>query len=216
MIKNKRLNSMFMFFSACSLMATGFTSQAASLQPETNEITNVVGSADASVSGEQVNALQSAPVEFVAIAEETIEASQKKAAEEAAKREQEAREQAAREQAEREAQALKEQQQELLASIIFCEAGNQPYEGQVAVGAVVMNRVNSGVYPNSIEEVIYQRGQFGPVSTGWLDKVRNSGGYTTTAMQAAADALAGAKPVGGCLYFDKGGYGTKIGDHYFH
>ena len=44
-----------------------------------------------------------------------------------------------------------------------------------------MNRVNSGIYPNSIEEVIYQPGQFGPVSTGWLDKVRSSGGYTDSA-----------------------------------
>ena len=41
-----------------------------------------------------------------------------------------------------------------MSSIIYCEAGNQPYEGQVAVGAVVLNRVNSGSYPNSIEEVI--------------------------------------------------------------
>ncbi|MGF0033017.1 cell wall hydrolase [Bariatricus sp. SGI.154] len=216
MIKNKRLNSMFMFFSACSLMAAGFTSQAASLQPETQEVTSIVSSAEVAATDEQMNALQTAPVEFVATAVETVEASQQKAAEEAARREQEAKEQAAREQAEREAQALREQQQALLASIIFCEAGNQPYEGQVAVGAVVMNRVNSGVYPNSIEEVIYQNGQFGPASTGWLDKVRNSGGYTATAMQAAADALAGANPVGGCLYFDKGGYGMKIGDHYFH
>ena len=47
-----------------------------------------------------------------------------------------------------------------MASIIYCEAGNQPYEGQVAVGAVIMNRVKSGCYPNSIEEVIYQSGQF--------------------------------------------------------
>ena len=78
------------------------------------------------------------------------------AAEEAARREQEAREQAERE-AEAQRAAVLKQSQTLLASIIFCEAGNQPYEGQVAVGAVVMNRVNSGIYPNSIEEVIYSR-----------------------------------------------------------
>lgn len=103
-----------------------------------------------------------------------------------------------------------------MASIIFCEAGNQPYEGQVAVGAVIMNRVRSSAYPNSIEAVIYQSGQFGPAGTGWLDRVRSSRGYTSTAMQAAADALAGANPIGGCLYFDQGGYGMKIGAHYFH
>lgn len=107
-------------------------------------------------------------------------------------------------------------EQELLAALIFCEAGNQPYEGQVAVGAVVMNRVRSGVYPNSISEVIYQSGQFTPAMTGWLDSVLSSGGYTDSAMQAAADALTGSNPVGDMLYFDCGGYGYQIGDHYFH
>ena len=79
-----------------------------------------------------------------------------------------------------------------------------------------MNRVRSASYPNSIEAVIYQSGQFTPASTGWLDRVRNSRGYTATSMQAAADALAGANPIGGCLYFDQGGRGMKIGAHYFH
>ena len=107
-------------------------------------------------------------------------------------------------------------EQELLAALIFCEAGNQPYEGQVAVGAVVMNRVRSGAYPNSIAEVIYQSGQFTPAMTGWLDTVLAEGSYTDSAMQAAADALSGSSPVGDLLYFDCGGYGYQIGDHYFH
>ena len=107
-------------------------------------------------------------------------------------------------------------EQELLAALIFCEAGNQPYEGQVAVGAVVMNRVRSGAYPNSIAEVIYQSGQFTPAMTGWLDTVLAEGSYTDSAMQAAADALSGTSPVGDLLYFDCGGYGYQIGDHYFH
>ena len=79
-----------------------------------------------------------------------------------------------------------------------------------------MNRVNSGVYPNSISEVIYQSGQFTPAMTGWLDSVLASGSYTDSAMQAAEDALAGSNPVGDCLYFSTGGYGMQIGDHYFH
>ena len=62
-----------------------------------------------------------------------------------------------------------------------------------------MNRVRSGSYPNTISEVIYQSGQFGPAMTGWLDSVLSSGGYTETAMQAAADALAGSNPIGDCL-----------------
>lgn len=111
---------------------------------------------------------------------------------------------------------LQEADKELLASIIFCEAGNQPYEGQVAVGAVIMNRVKSAVYPNSISEVVYQSGQFGPAMTGWLDSVRYSAGYTPSAMQAAIDALSGSNPIGDCLYFDQGGMGYQLGDHYFH
>ena len=109
-----------------------------------------------------------------------------------------------------------EQDQELMASIIFCEAGNQSYVGQVAVGAVVMNRLNSDLYPDTLEEVIYQSGQFGPAVTGWLDRVRAESGYTESAMQAAKDAIAGANPVGDCLFFDQGGYGMQIGAHYFH
>ena len=106
--------------------------------------------------------------------------------------------------------------QELLASLIFCEAGNQPYEGQVAVGAVVLNRVRSAAYPNSISEVIYQSGQFTPAITGWLDSVYSGGSYTQSAYQAAADAINGSNPIGDCLYFGCGSYGIQIGDHYFH
>lgn len=138
---------------------------------------------------------------------------ERKAAEEAARLE---AERAAAEAAAQAQTQAAEQDKRLLAALIFCEAGNQPYEGQVAVGAVVMNRVNSGVYPNSISEVIYQSGQFTPAMTGWLDSVLAAGSYTDSAMQAAEDALAGSNPVGNCLYFSTGGYGMQIGDHYFH
>lgn len=107
-------------------------------------------------------------------------------------------------------------ERELLAALIFCEAGNQPYDGQVGVGAVVMNRVRSDIFPGTIEEVIYQSGQFGPAITGKLDRILASGGYTDSCMQAAADALAGANPIGDALYFGNGNYGQLIGDHYFH
>lgn len=160
--------------------------------------------------------------------EEARRQAEEKAAAEKAAAEKAAAEQAAAEQAAAEAAAAQEAVQQtagtganeyekqLLASLIFCEAGNQPYEGQVAVGAVVMNRVKSGVYPNNIAEVIYQSGQFTPAMTGWLDSVLSSSGYTSSAMQAAEDALAGSNPVGDCLYFSTGGYGMQIGDHYFH
>ena len=105
---------------------------------------------------------------------------------------------------------------ELLAALIYCEAGNQPYEGQVAVGAVVMNRVASGSFPGSISDVIYQGGQFTPAYSGALASALASGagaGY----VGAASDALAGSDPTGGCLYFNNHrGSGLKIGDHWFY
>ena len=218
MLKAKRLKSMFVLYSACAVMATGFTSQAASEQPEVTTITET--------KGENTNthtAVQAISQNIVASAQEMTDASQQVIADNIAKKEEEERlarekaEQEAKEKAEREAlEAYVRANQELMASIIYCEAGNQPYEGQVAVGAVIMNRVKSGSYPNSIEEVIYQSGQFGPAATGWLNKVRSSKGYSQTALQAAVDALNGSNPIGGCLYFDQGGAGMKIGAHYFH
>ncbi len=135
------------------------------------------------------------------------------AAEEAARKK--AAEEAAAKKAAEEA-AAREQDIRLLAALIYCEAGNQPYEGQVAVGAVVLNRVQSGVYPNSIQEVIYQSGQFGPAMTGWLNTVLANGSYSEAALQAARDAYAGVNPIGNCLYFGCGNYGIRIGAHYFH
>ena len=191
---------------------------ARSEQPEVTTITET--------KGENTNthtAVQAISQNIVASAQEMTDASQQVIADNIAKKEEEERlarekaEQEAKEKAEREArEAYVRANQELLASIIYCEAGNQPYEGQVAVGAVIMNRVKSGSYPNSIEEVIYQSGQFGPAATGWLNRVRSSKGYSQTALQAAVDALNGSNPIGNCLYFDQGGAGMKIGAHYFH
>ena len=207
-----------MLYSACAVMATGFTSQAASERAEVTTITETKKE-DANTH----TAVQTISQNIVASAQEMTDASQQVIAENIAKKEEEERiarekaEQAAREQAEREArEAYVRANQELMASIIYCEAGNQPYEGQVAVGAVIMNRVKSGSYPDSIEAVIYQSGQFGPVATGWLNRVRSSKGYSQTALQAAVDALNGSNPIGNCLYFDQGGSGMKIGAHYFH
>lgn len=196
------------------LFAVGFTSQA-----------SVSGSGMIQKDDTEYNAgagiiaavMEKIPLEAVeqtkAKAEKAQEERQKAEAEAKRKAEEEAARKAAEEAARPQFAA---EDQKLLASIIFCEAGNQPYEGQVAVGAVIMNRVRSGAYPNSISEVIYQSGQFGPAMTGWLDTVRSSGGYTQTAMQAAADAMAGVNPIGDCLYFGNGNYGIQIGDHFFH
>ena len=104
----------------------------------------------------------------------------------------------------------------LLAALIYCEAGNQSYEGMVAVGAVVMNRVASASFPNTISEVIYQSGQFTPASSGALASAL-ANGVPSTCYDAAAAALSGENPVGGALYFNTGsGKGMKIGDHQFY
>lgn len=105
---------------------------------------------------------------------------------------------------------------DLLAAIIYCEAGNQPYDGMVAVGAVVMNRVASPSFPNTISEVIYQSGQFTPASSGTLASALASG-VPSTCYDAASAALAGENPVGSALYFNTGvGKGLQIGDHWFY
>ena len=105
---------------------------------------------------------------------------------------------------------------DMLAALIECEAGDQSYYGMLCVGAVVMNRIASSKYPNNIDAVIYQKGQFGPARNGKLDRVLRSGSYTSSCLQAAEDALNGVDPVEGCLYFGCGNKGIKIGAHYFH
>lgn len=105
----------------------------------------------------------------------------------------------------------------LLAALIQCEAGNQPYEGQLAVGAVVMNRVRSGAYPSSINGVIYASGQFTPALNGKVARVAGSGNIKSSCMQAAREALGGASNVGGATHFRRSGSreGTIIGNHVF-
>ena len=132
--------------------------------------------------------------------------------------EQKAAEEARRAEEERQAALEKQnaEDRELLAALIFCEAGGEPYEGQVAVGAVVMNRIKCSVYPNDLRSVIYQSGQFGPAMTGKLANVLAGGQVTDSCRQAAKEAMAGKSPVGDCLYFGDGGSGMRIGNHQFH
>ena len=84
----------------------------------------------------------------------------------------------------------------LLAHLIYAEARGEPYSGQVAVGAVVLNRVKSSKFPNSIAGVIYQPGAFDVVSDGQINYAPN-----TTAVNAARDALNGWDPTYGCIYY---------------
>lgn len=105
----------------------------------------------------------------------------------------------------------------LLGALIQCEAGNGSYEGMVAVGAVVMNRVRSGAYPGTISGVIYQAGQFTPALSGSVANVA-AGGVRSACLQAAQEAINGADNTNGALQFRSAssGYGgTVIGGNVF-
>lgn len=106
----------------------------------------------------------------------------------------------------------------LLAALIQCEAGSESYEGQVAVGAVVMNRVRSGAYPGSIHGVIYASGQFTPAMNGKVNTVYESGKISQSCIQAAQEALAGTSNVGDLTHFrrNNGREGLVIGNHVFY
>lgn len=137
------------------------------------------------------------------------------------------REEAERARAAAEAEAKRVQQKEavfataseleILAALIQCEAGGEPYEGQVAVGAVVMNRVRSGGYPNNITDVIYASGQFVPASGGRMESLILNKTTNASCMQAAQEAINGACNVGNALHFrrNNGREGLVIGNHVF-
>ncbi len=84
----------------------------------------------------------------------------------------------------------------LLARTIYAEGRGEPYTGQVAIGAVVLNRVRDSAFPNTISGVVYQRHAFTAVSDGQINLTPNE-----TAMKAARDAINGWDPTGGALYY---------------
>ena len=90
----------------------------------------------------------------------------------------------------------------LMAAIIYCEAGAEPYETQLAVGAVIMNRIEHRNYPNTLYGVIYQKGQFGPARSGKLARVIAQKKANASCYKAAKAALAGEDNTGGCLRFN--------------
>lgn len=147
-------------------------------------------------------------VDFHIDAGETVEelkAREKKEAEEKAKRT-----------ANQGAVAVGVSDEVLLAALIQCEAGSQPFEGQLGVGAVVMNRVRSGGYPNTITGVIYASGQFPPAINGKVARVAAKG-VKESCLQAAQRAIAGETTVGGATRFRRanGREGIVIGNHVF-
>lgn len=87
---------------------------------------------------------------------------------------------------------------QLMARAINGEARGEPYEGQVAVGAVILNRVKDSRFPNSISGVIYQPGAFTAVSDGQINVIISEG---STVYKAAQDAINGWDPTSGCVYY---------------
>lgn len=108
----------------------------------------------------------------------------------------------------------------LLANLIYCEAGGESYAGQVAVGSVVINRVLSSVYPDTVTGVIYQSGQFSPVASGRLALALAEGRATGSCYQAADEVMGGTTNVSNCVYFRTPVDGIepryRIGGHIFY
>mgnify|MGYP001044988153 FL=1 len=114
---------------------------------------------------------------------------------------------------------FEEGDRKLMANIIYCEAGAEPYAGQVAVGAVVVNRVLSSVYPNTVVGVVYQNRQFSPVASGRLALALANDSATASCYQAADEAMSGVTNVGQCVYFRTpipGLEGIRIGGDIFY
>lgn len=107
----------------------------------------------------------------------------------------------------------------LLANLIYCEAGGEPYDGKLAVGAVVINRVLSSKFPDSVVGVIYQNKQFSPVGSGRLEIALTADRANADCYRAADEAMSGMTNVGQCLFFRTpipGLTGINIGGHVFY
>lgn len=106
---------------------------------------------------------------------------------------------------------------DMLAAIIECEAGGEAYDSKLAVGAVVINRMQSSRFPSSMNAVLRQSGQFTPVMSGQYDRVL-ARGASSSCYAAARDALAGSDNTGGCLFFRtaNGREGLLIGNMVFY
>lgn len=209
--------------------------QKASLEADMDELVALQG--DMQKKQDNVNSLISQTQSNIAKAKEDLASAQEDADEISQKLEemieyerqleiQKAKEDAAR------LEAIRQQEQEdtsgvvyvptdsdvyLLGAIIQCEAEGEPYEGKLAVGSVVMNRVKSSYFPNTISGVIYQSGQFSPVASGRL-AYRLEAGVNSTCLQAAQEVLNGNITLN-CLYFRRNNgiiQGTVIGNHVFY
>lgn len=105
----------------------------------------------------------------------------------------------------------------VLAALVQLEAGGEAYEGKLAVASVVMNRVRSGGYPNSVQGVVYQSGQFPPASSGRMASLV-SNGASADCVKAAKQAIGGVSNIGGLTHFRSARLGGSlvIGNHAFY
>ena len=192
--------------------------ETAALQAEASEAAqNEIEEVQAAEEAARIEAEAQAKAAAEEAARIEAEAQAKAAAEEAARIAAEARQAALAAQAAQTA-AISAEELKLLANIIYCEAGSESYVGKVAVGNVIMNRVKSASQPNTITEVVYAKGQFSPVRNGSLQRALSSDKADAACYQAAIEALAGAQPVGGKLFFrrNNGRSGQVIGHHVFY
>lgn len=112
---------------------------------------------------------------------------------------------------------LTAQERRMLAALIYCEAQGEVFEGQVAIGTVVLNRIHSDHYPNSLSEVILQKDQFEPVTQGkYAVVLKNPEVISPSCYEAADAAIQGSNTVGDALYFKVGNSGKIIGNHGFY
>ena len=145
---------------------------------------------------------------------EEIRAEEEKAAQEAAKA---AKEAEAKKRAEAEKKAANSSDVAVLAALVQLEAGGESYEGKLAVASVVMNRVRSGGYPNSVSGVVYQSGQFPPAGTARMASlVANGAG--SDCVKAAKQAIGGVSNIGSLKHFHAARLGgdVVIGNHAFY
>lgn len=191
------------------------------MQQNQNRVNSLIGTAQANLA--QTNA-------DLANAQENVDELEEKLKQMIAY-EQQLEEQKAREDAARMAEIKRQEQEDtsgvvyvptdsdayLLGAIIQCEAEGEPYEGKLAVGSVVLNRVKSSYFPSTISGVIYQSGQFSPVASGRL-AYRLEAGVNNACLQAAQEVLNGNITLS-CLYFRRNTgtiQGIVIGNHVFY
>lgn len=189
-------------------------------EQEKNKVTELIGQTSKAITkyGNQISAEEQKALEYEAEIkkkEEDLEYLRKKLAEEIALS------QAAANGTWRDISEVSfaENDRYLLANLIYCEAGGEPYEGQVAVGSVVINRVLSSKFPDTVVGVIYQNRQFSPVASGRLGLALASNMATERCYQAADAAMSGISNVGNCVFFRtpiEGLTGINIGGHVFY